>query len=313
MHRRRHVGHLRARRPRTGHHGLEHLGGHYAQAIAARRATHQVALRPGDLLGPHLHAEVAARDHYPVALGHDRVDALQRLGLFYLGDQAGGDQPRRAHGAPAGHEVRGAAHEAERHVIRAAAGRGLEIPPVLGGQRRRRQARPRQVDSLVRAEHASDDHPGANAIPAHGLHDQLQPAVGQQHALALAHFAGQGPVADADRSGVGLPAPWNQVDSRPLPQAKPLVRTHPGADLGAAQVGQQRHLAAERARLRARVGHALQVLAVSPVGEVESQAVHTCPYQAAQPLPAGGCRPDGGNDLGASSQCQTGSFPGPRF
>ena len=100
----------------AAHHRIEHLGGgdhRNAQAVAL---ADELLLQQRHLLGGHLHTQIAAGHHHPVAQGQDRVDLIDRFKLLDLGHHrgvvaVGGNQSLDLL------HVGGIAHKAERHPI----------------------------------------------------------------------------------------------------------------------------------------------------------------------------------------------------
>ena len=142
------VGHIRRLGPRRGRrtgHGFQHLcrddGGHAALAGGAQ----DLLLRHRHFLRLHLHAQVTARDHDPVAVVEDALQIVQGLGLLDLG---------HAGGAPVhdplqlGH-VLGLLHEAEGHPVDAEAQGEGQVLAVLGRQGRDRNDRFRHRHALA--------------------------------------------------------------------------------------------------------------------------------------------------------------------
>ena len=74
-------------------------------------------MNDGDLLGTHLHAQVAARHHHAIGDFQNGVEIFNGFGLFELGDHR-----RVVTGAPddglGRDHVGGGAHEADRDVVR---------------------------------------------------------------------------------------------------------------------------------------------------------------------------------------------------
>ncbi len=68
------VGGLGARRHRRRDHRLQHLRGDDHRLARAAAGAEDPPLHRRHLLGPHLDAEIAARDHDPVGLVDDRVE-----------------------------------------------------------------------------------------------------------------------------------------------------------------------------------------------------------------------------------------------
>ena len=105
----------------------------------------------------HLHAEVAAGHHEAVERRDHLVEVLDRLGLLDLGDD-GQDDVLLAHDPPHVLDVRGAPHEAQRDEVDRQVQREAQVLDVLLRQRRHRDGDAGQVDALVVADLAADQH-----------------------------------------------------------------------------------------------------------------------------------------------------------
>ena len=91
------VGHLGAGRHRRGDHRFEHLGGDDHRLAGAAAGAGDLLLDAGHALQRHLDAEVAAGDHQRVGVLDDRRQALDRLRLLDLGEDAGAAAGELAH------------------------------------------------------------------------------------------------------------------------------------------------------------------------------------------------------------------------
>ena len=83
------IGHVRdfgASRARILDHGFEHLGCRNDRLAELRSATNDVLLNRRHLLRRHFHAEIATRNHDGVGSLQNRVEMLDGLWLFQLGN-----------------------------------------------------------------------------------------------------------------------------------------------------------------------------------------------------------------------------------
>ena len=117
--------------------------------LPTRRAARvNLFLHAGHRLERHLHAEIAARHHDGVRQLHDLVDPLQRLRLLDLGHDAGAALDDLAGLG----DVLGALDEGERHPVDVLRQHGVEVAPVLVGERARADQRVGQADALAVGE-----------------------------------------------------------------------------------------------------------------------------------------------------------------
>ncbi|MNT12346.1 hypothetical protein D3C72_1472710 [compost metagenome] len=105
------------------------------------------------MLGRHLHAKVAARDHHRIGLGQNRLQAVDRSGLLQLGY----DASTTLNDLPDLHDVGGALHERQRDPIDTQRESEVEVGTVLLGQRRQRQHHAWHVHALAVRQHATVD------------------------------------------------------------------------------------------------------------------------------------------------------------
>ena len=160
------VRHLGARRHRRRDHALQHLRRDHRPACRARRAARvNLLLHAGHRLERHLHAEIAARHHDGVRQLHDLVEPLQRLRLLDLGHDAGA----ALHDLAGLGDVLGALDEGERHPVDVRREHGVEVAPVLVGERARAEHRVGQADALAVGELSAlhDLGHGAAAVRLH--------------------------------------------------------------------------------------------------------------------------------------------------
>ena len=137
-----------------------------------------------------LDPEVASRHHDAVAFANDLVDPLDRLRLFDLRDEPDAAPPA-AHDPPQRADVARAAYERERHVVGTGSEPEREVGAVLRRERRRRHARPRQVDSLALAQEPPGHDLRLEGARAHARHAQPQLAVVEKDRIAARYVARQ--------------------------------------------------------------------------------------------------------------------------
>ena len=175
-------GHVRgfgARGHRRADHRFEHLRGDDHRLAQPAAGAHDALLDRRHLLGRHLHAEVAARDHHRVGLGEDRIQALDRRRLLELGDDAGA-VPARSRLTSAMSSARCTNDSATQSMpsVRPKS----RSAPVLVGQRRQRQHHAGHVDALAVGQHAAVDDAGLGEVGAALL--DLAAAAGRRRAAA---------------------------------------------------------------------------------------------------------------------------------
>ena len=154
----RDVRDLGAGRHRRGDHRFQHLRGDDHRLAGAAGGAGDLLLDAGHLLERHLDAEVAAGDHQRVGELDDRGEALDRLRLLDLGQDAGaaaGDLPDLG-------EILGALDEGERDPVDAGVERRLEVGAVLGGEGAEGEGGVGDADALAVGE------PGADLDGGHG-------------------------------------------------------------------------------------------------------------------------------------------------
>ncbi len=150
------VGRFRARGARVLRHGFEHLcRGDYRQSRFAGLGDDQL-LDDRHFFRAHFHAQIAARDHYAVGRSQNRVQILNRLRLFELGNDRNILSRAFNRGLRQQHIFR-AANEADGHKIRAMAQGEGQVHTISRGHRRNAQFYTGQVDALVFAQLSAVD------------------------------------------------------------------------------------------------------------------------------------------------------------
>ncbi len=232
------------------------------------RQIDQLALDQRHLLRRHFYAEVAARHHDGVRGLDNGFDVFHRLRRLDLGD----DRRRRTcppDQPPQAFDIPGGAHEGQRQVIDAEADGKLGVGNVLRRQRGCGDFRVGQVDALVVLEQAAEDHFAANAFALDFQRLQLQVAIVKQDAVTGPDVMRDGPVLRSDEAGAAILHP--RVDHHLVTgnQLQRAVGKPAAADLGAAEVGEDRHMPAEFVGRRPHVVIDLAVCLVRAVRHVE--------------------------------------------
>jgi hypothetical protein len=130
-----HIARLRTRRAGVVHHAFQHLGRGDDRDLLLVAQADDVLLDERHLLRAHLHAQITACHHDPIALRHDRVQLGDGLRLLDLGDHRdiGPALPEERLECL---DILRPPHEAERHEVHALRDAELDIPLVLLGERR---------------------------------------------------------------------------------------------------------------------------------------------------------------------------------
>jgi len=128
------------------------------------------------------------------------------------------------------------AHERERDIVHALGQSEREILVILRGQDRRAHAAGGQVDALVAAQAAAQDHAAMDVGTGHLFHAQFQRAVGQQQGVAGAHVAGQFPIGQAHFPGAAGDIAGGQDEFVAGVQFDAAAGKGPGPDLGPGQI-----------------------------------------------------------------------------
>ena len=159
-----------------------------------------------------------------------------------------------------------------------------QVLDVLLGHGRHTDRHTREVDALVVADPAANDHPGVYLCFVDLGHPQADLAVVDQDLVAVADVAGQSGV----RRGSDLVVPLDLArgDRERLPGLNPgralLEAAQP--DLGALQVDEDAHPVAGLVGSLAHPAVDLLVLGVAAVAEIEPGDVHPGVHQLSDPL-----------------------------
>ena len=280
-------------------HGFEHLGGDDNRFVMDACQLDQITLDQWHLLGRQLDAQIATGHHNAVGLLQDAVDVGHRLGLFDLGD----DRDRAVQFfqvALQGLDIAGIAHKAERHIVGTQFGGQRRIVTILAGKGRYRQFAAGQIHPLVVAQHATADNPAMHLTLFDGLDRQLKITIVQQDAFAGLNVFVQIAVLGGDQAF--LPKHIAGGDNHLLPHLEgdgTLLET-PRADLGAAQIHQDRYLSSHTLGSLANQFKGFTVLFVAAMGHIQAYHIDPGLEQFADHLRAVAGRAEGGNDLGAT-------------
>ena len=291
------VVHLGAGRARLDRHRLEHLRRHDDRLAGQARPAGDFLLRPRHPLERHLEAEIAARDHHRVAGGEDLLEVLERQRALQLRDQRHADRVGVVHDPARLLHVGGGLHEAERDHVDAEREAELQVLDVLRRHRRRRQRHSRRVDPLVLADVSAFDDGRLNLHAVGRVDAQFDAPVGQQqpvagpHALREAVERGEQPAgpADAVAGGDGHDLAGRERD-------RPAALQAAGADLRAAQILENRDLAAGAAGRRPHARECRGLRLVSAVREVQAEDVGAGGDQRIERGLGVAAGPDGGDD-----------------
>ena len=267
------VGGLGAGGARVLDHRLEHLRGGDDGFAVLGRAANDVLLKRGNFFGGNFDAEIAAGDHDGIGDFEDRVEVLDGLGLFELGDDpCVGVECSEAVLYVA--DVVGGADEGDGDGVDALADSEDEVFFVFFGERRNVDGDTGQVDSLVLAEHAAVDDLAGDVDALDGFDAELDEAVGEEDARAGFEVLGEGLEGGADERGGAFDLAWSDGETFACDELDGLVVLElAGADLGPLQVGEDADGLALLLRDGADHADELGLLRVGAVGEVETRDV----------------------------------------
>ena len=191
----------------------------------------------------------------------------------------------------------GRLHEAERDQVDAEREPELQIALIFLGDVRS-QRHMRRVDALVLAELAAVDHARVDLVRRRRLDLELHLAVVQQQAIALLHLERQ--LAIGRRHAAGLADLVADGDDQRVAflERNRLAAFQPaGADLRAAQVLQNRHVAVGAPGGGANAIEHAGVIRLRAMREVQAHDVDAGRDQRVEDGRIGRCRSDGRNDL----------------
>ena len=206
----RDVGNLSPRGPGAVDHGGEHLGSGDDQLPAPSGRLDELFLDERHLLQGHLDSEIPSRDHEAVGHRQYLVEALQGLGLFYLGDKEG-----RISGAvdelADGLEIVFVPDEAHGHEIDSRLQAEDKVGLVLFGESSDGEVGVGEVHALVGAYDASGQDLGGETIAIAAQNLELQGAVREKDAAPLGHVLQQMRVIDREGVLRGVPCPEDEI------------------------------------------------------------------------------------------------------
>mmetsp|Transcript_25064 Transcript_25064/g.77314 ORF Transcript_25064/g.77314 Transcript_25064/m.77314 type:complete len:469 (-) Transcript_25064:242-1648(-) len=297
-----HVAGLRARGEGLVLHGGQHLGGRDHVLAGGLGLLDHHLLRHPDLLHRDLHAQVAASHHDAVGLREDLVEVPQALDALDLGNDLDG---QAAAVLPALPHVLRALHEAQRNVV------GLGRHGPLGDVEDLALVHHGDVDAyaghvhvLLLAEAAVVQDLGHHVVLGHLRDLQDHGAVLHQDPLARLHVARELAVGDGDARLVALLRVVAAHELEALAGLELLLGVVdlelPRADLRAARVHEDLHLAAElRLHLVGlhEVCHLHALLLVVAVRHVAADGVHARLHELRQDLGVPGLGADGADDV----------------
>ena len=262
------------------------------------RRLDDLLLNQRHLLGADLDAEVATRHHHGVGGLDDRAHVGERLGLLELGDDAGG-RARRVNPLAQATHVADRAHERQRHEVDAELERESEILHVLLRQRRHRNRHARDVDALLRADLAADEHATGRLARRDALDAKPdEPVVDHDIVARLEGIAdrrrrhGQIRRRGARVSGERHLLPRSDLDGRGE-IADPHLRSLEVGDQGEGPAGPLLRLANQP--------HAHGVVGLRSVGEVQPRRIHAGRDQLVDHGGRGRRRADRTDDLRAAT------------
>ena len=298
-----HITHLGAGGPRAAHHRVEHLGGGDHRDPEAVALADQFLLQQRHLLGGHLHPQVAAGHHHPIAEMQDVIDLIDGFKFFNFCHHRRGM-------AMAGNQlldlqhVGGVAHKAERHPVHPLLQPEGQIGAVLVGEGPDRELHIGEVHPLVVGEHPAHGHPAVEVLLGliNPLHNHLHPAVIQQDAAARQHLVGELVVGNCGDFPGASHLAGGKAEGIPLGQGDRAIGKAAETNLGALQVLQDAHVHAQGGGHLANRGDAGGMLAVVAMGKIQPEGGGAGLDQLAQPLRGFGGRADGGHDLGATHE-----------
>ena len=164
---------LGTRRRRTLDHRFQHLRGDDDRLGRGAAPARQPLLDRRQHLDRKFDAQIAPRNHDPVGLLEDFVEALHCGGLLDLRHHGGAPRGERARLG----DVLGTLDEAERKPVDSEFARKLQIVAVLLRKRRQRKRDVGHVDALVIGDHPSDDHLRVGEAVADAGNAQPDPSV----------------------------------------------------------------------------------------------------------------------------------------
>ena len=192
-----HVTHFRAGGAGTGSHRIEHLGGRDDRNAQAVGLVDQILLQQGNVLGGHLHTEIAAGHHHTVTQGKDGVDLIDGFEFFDLCHHRSGEAMLADQFTNLLH-VGGIAHEAQGNPIHTLLKSERQILTIFSGECSHRQLNVREIHSLVVGENATHGDDAVKGLInfVDAVHFHLDTAVVQKNAASSGDLLGQFVVGD---------------------------------------------------------------------------------------------------------------------
>ena len=303
-HRVGHVGHFRAGRLGAVDHGLHHLRGGDHEPVQGAGATDDVLLYAHQLGVADFHRQVAARHHHAVGGDNDVVQHRRvgdRFGPFDLGDHVAVTAGFAIQGAGL-MDVVGVAGERQRQEIHFQGGRQLDVLAVLVGEGLGVESAALAIDAFIVGQLATHQHPALDAAAGDVLDAQGEQAVVQQQGVAGPAVFGEPGVVGAHLAAVAGVLVQGGVDGEGLAgfQHHRTVAETGDANLGALQIGEDRHVAGLRVGLFTDAGGDGAMIVGAAVGEIKAEDVDAGVDQPGKEIGVGGGRAEGGDDFGAS-------------
>jgi len=256
---------------------------------------HDSFLNRRNLLGRHLDAEIAARDHHRIGFDEDRVQGLDRSRLLELRHDAGAI----ADDLSGFDDVGGPLHERQRDPVDAECQAEAQVGAVLLGHRRQRQHDPRHVHALAVRQHAAVDDRRLGKVLARLLDLEAKPAiVEQQFGAGLQRGEDLGVRQRRARRIAGLVAVEIEPEARAFDQLHRTVRERADAQLRTLQVEQHTDRAADVDFDRADEIEPLLVLGIGAVAEVQPEHVGAGTHQGLNRGAVAARGSERGDDLG---------------
>ena len=295
-----HVGRLGPGGPAGMLHAVEHLRGHDHRLLIPLAGADDPLLHHRHAGDVGLHAKVAAGDHHGVGRFDDRLEVVDRLPLFDLGDDAG-DRAASAEQFLEQLHLHGRPHERQAHELDAHRRGPLGVPPVGSAYRGHGELHAGQIHSLAAANDASLHDAADGMARVSLLDDEADRAVGDHHRVAHGQLVDQGLVGGGELAGPGGRRAADEADVVPLRDVHHAAGQFAEPDLRPREIGQHADGAGERLGNAANAVERFLVLGDRSVSHVEPKHIDTGLHEAANRLFGPRRGTERGDNLGANN------------